>query len=145
MSQTANAAIAKARTRPVFYTRPGDEVQLALWLNTRTKSDKAPLLTGTFNGQQAAAYLHESNGRKFLSLMSNRKVDGSYDRLATANVVIAPNGYPKLLMVIAKKNIWAETTKEGTNDLLQTMGLDVAAMLTRRESYRAANNATQAA
>ena len=137
---TANSVIAKAKSgsRPVFYTNDRAPVKIALWMNTRSTKPNAPVLTGKIGGVSVSGFLQTSGNRKFISFVSSKLPDGSYKSEGTGNLVVGPNGYPKLVI---KRSIWADTTREATNEFLASLGLDVELMLAKQAESKAAREA----
>lgn len=129
---TANAVIAAA-ARPVFYTREDAAVKVALWKSTRSEKSNAPVLTGNIAGVKVAGFLQQGPKGLFLSFVAEKKQGSNYDQVATANVVAGHMGYPKLLLKMADKSqVWADTSKLGTHELLSGLGLNVQMMLDKQ-------------
>ena len=146
MTTTANSTTAAAKTRPVFYTRDNAGVKVALWKNTRSTKDNAPVLIGTIDGVQVAGFVRQGPTNKFIQFSGLTKLEnGNYTNIATGNVVAGNLGYPKLVVKMGETEVWADTTKEGSNEFLATMGLNIEKMLAKQETAKAARNSEKAA
>lgn len=126
----------RPRSRPVFYTNPSAQIQVALWYNAECETNpNAPVLTGAFDGYAVEVFLRTSRERQFTFLAihkEGKEGDGS-PLLATANVVAGSNGYPQLMIKLGPKAFsWADTTKVGTDAMLAKFGLNVEKMYSKR-------------
>lgn len=135
----ASTAIAKAKARPMFYTRENASVKVGLWLSNSTH-DRAPILTGTIDRQHVSAFLRQGPRRPFLDIVGAKDENGINKPIATANIVAGGNGYPKLIMKMARggKDVWVDATNDAPHEVLERIGLDIARMLEKQELARAA-------
>lgn len=144
-STTANSVIAAAKTRPVFYTRDTAKVKVALWKNTRSTKDNAPIITGMIGGSQVAGFLRQGPSSKFIQFVGKKLDNGFYEDKGTARVVAGSQGYPKLIIKLASGDVWADTSKEGTKEFLASMGLNIEAMDAKQEAMAQIRQERQAA
>lgn len=153
MTATSNNAAASNNTensaskgaKPVFYTLDTAAVKVALWKNTRSTKDNAPVLTGKIGDKTVAGFLRQGPNSKFIGFSGEKLEDGTYEDLGTANVVAGNKGYPALVIKHNGQEIWANTTKEGDNEFLASLGLDIDLMLKKQaEAKDGAANADDA-
>ena len=141
---SANTENSTTGPKPVFYTRKDAAVSVALWKNNRSEKDTAPVLTGLIDGKKVAGFLRQGPTNKFIQINGIVKMEnGHYEDLGTANVVAGHKGYPKLVIKRDGQEIWVDTTKEGTHEFLESLGLNIELMLKKQAEAKSAGNEGQ--
>lgn len=135
MPISASTRLQTIKPRPVFYTPNSAPVRVALWKN-EVVTPRAPALTGFIGDKKVSCFVREGTS-KFLGLSGNKMPNGYFENLGTANVVTGARGYPKLVINLSDGNvIWADTSKEGTNEFLEALGLNIETMLSKQKQYK---------
>ena len=140
----ANTENSAAKVKPAFYTPDTAAVKVSLWNGTSSK-DRAPVLTGMIGDKRVSGFLRTGDKGVFIGFSGEKMEDGNYEHVAYGNVRIGANGYPKLVIrQEGKDDVWAEATKEATEEVLARLGLDVAKMHEKQAEAAAAREAKAA-
>ena len=140
----ANTENSAAKVKPAFYTLDTAAVKVSLWNGTSDK-DRAPVLTGMIGDKRVSGFLRTGDKGVFIGFTGEKQEDGNYEHIAYGNMRFGANGYPKLVIrQEGKDDVWAETTKEATEEILAKLGLDVEKMHEKQAEAKAAREAKAA-
>lgn len=118
---------AKEKAKIAIFSRKGDKMAAALFI-TVSSNARAPLFGGSIAGVKVGAFLRRPEGKRpFMSFVDERNV-----QVGTANVVVrSKDGVPTVKALMgcegeAKTEVWFSLSKNVSDDMLATMGADMA-------------------
>lgn len=141
-SATSDAPPKNARPPAVraFYTPPGAEPRVELWITANDKPG-APTFDGSFGKDRVAVYVRRGSKGTFLALTLPKDDSGRYPQLGTANLVSTAKGEVRLVVKLDKSRHqahWINVSSNVPHELLASCGLDLTLWAQRKAAAAAA-------